>query len=605
MTKEFYIPRTLCDENKTYSETEMLASSRYIVVLAEPGGGKTKLLGSLAARLQTDRISASQFQYSSSTMERAALVLDAFDEVSKIDSSGMFQLFSKAQDTGAEKIVLSSRSSEWDTACTHRFKDFFGELPKIVRLTAFNVEEQKQLFKNHAPCEDFNQFCSEASRFNLEPLLPNPQFLQLFADAYIESGRHFSNKSSIFEKAIDRLAREVNPSVSQKGAIKLEKKIELASETFAKLLLSGSEGVASTDVSSNRLYPRLASLVNDNTPPDCILETRLFNPGDKADQHQPVHKIVAEYCAAQYLTNRIINSTDTLSLPQCIAIIAPNSTVRDELRGMLGWMAALGHEPIQMAALKLDPYAVLANGDPTRLLPSSKKHLIHRLKEVAEIDPLFRRGDNWRTFSGAGFFTEDVVDELKPLLRGSNEHGHLRGLLLELLIGSPAISLLVNELQWLVRSPKSSYDIRSLASNCLLDQKDHDHQVDASNLISEASETSLSIAANIIVGAGVKKFEETFILDFLRACECLYPRHDQCEWVIGLGKKYFIKEFISTLGFSAVEWLLNELTSGLSCKCRKKVVECYCRNGVSKIVGMLLDRYFELSDTFDPLLIWQ
>ena len=46
MCSTFYLRRSLENKSKTYSETELLAASNYVVVLAEPGGGKTKLMGS-------------------------------------------------------------------------------------------------------------------------------------------------------------------------------------------------------------------------------------------------------------------------------------------------------------------------------------------------------------------------------------------------------------------------------------------------------------------------------------------------------------------------------------------------------------------------------
>jgi hypothetical protein len=95
-----------------------------------------------------------------------------------------------------------------------------------------------------------------------------------------------------------------------------------------------------------------------------------FKPGDIPDQHRPVHKIVAEYCAANYLTTRITNPQDPLTLQKCLPIIAPNSTVRDELRA--SWlMAALGNKPIEEYAIELDP---------TRYLRMETLHslLIHR-----------------------------------------------------------------------------------------------------------------------------------------------------------------------------------------------------------------------------------
>ena len=63
-----YLERTLlCNENKEYTEEELLNSSKYIVVLAEPGGGKTELLGNIAKELNCESKTANIFAYSTST----------------------------------------------------------------------------------------------------------------------------------------------------------------------------------------------------------------------------------------------------------------------------------------------------------------------------------------------------------------------------------------------------------------------------------------------------------------------------------------------------------------------------------------------------------
>ncbi|HED2544471.1 hypothetical protein V3N80_19020 [Raoultella planticola] len=605
MHTEFYLPRTLCFGKTTYKEAELLASCHYIIVLAEPGGGKTWLLDSLARQLQTRRITASVFRHKSFDSVNVPIVIDAFDEIAKVDPSGIYQLLAKASDSQPSTIVLSSRSSEWDEACTKQFSEFFGCEPLVVHMTPFNEAEQQLLFENHVSGEDFKLFQSEVARFELDPLLPNPQFLRMFADAYIESGRQFINKSSIFELAVDRLAKESNPDVSSKKDLPFEKKVEFAEEVFAKLLLSGAEGVSSSDINSERLYPRLKSLIADTSPIESILATRLFRPGDKTDQHTPVHKIVAEYCAAKYLTKRLTTSTNRLSLSLCLSIIAPNATVRDELRGLVGWLAALGNQSIQEAVIDLDPYAVLANGDPSRLLASTKRRLLQQLQKVAEQDPYFRRSDIWRTFSAAGFFTEDVVVELNKLLNKNEEHGHLRGLLLELLEGSKAIPFLANTLQQLALSSVESEYIRELAYRCLLEVENYDHGANIDTLVAEASATSLEIAVDIINKQGINNFNKPFLANFLHVCEKLYPNHkNRPENVVG--KRYFIKRFISNLDLEIVEWLLDNLTYGLICNCKKESYECDCRTGISKIVGTLLDRFFELSfSPFKPERIWQ
>ncbi|WP_338326710.1 hypothetical protein [Pectobacterium brasiliense] len=73
-----------------------------------------------------------------------------------------------------------------------------------------------------------------------------------------------------------------------------------------------------------------------------------------------------------------------------------------------------------------------------------------------------------------------------------------------------------------------------------------------------------------------------------------------------IGSRYFIKKLISCFSPHTLELLLDELTHNLHCHCGKKSYECDCRNGVSKIVGSMVDRYFELAQApFDPVRIWQ
>jgi hypothetical protein len=128
-------------------------------------------------------------------------------------------------------------------------------------------------------------------------------------DAYVESGGHFVSKRSIFEKAVERLTKEANPKVAKgKRTLPSKKIVQFASEVVAKLLLSGAEGIGTSEAleaNGNRMYPLLTELFEDVNSVQSILATRLFKPGDNANQHRPVHKIVAEYCAADYLTKRI------------------------------------------------------------------------------------------------------------------------------------------------------------------------------------------------------------------------------------------------------------------------------------------------------------
>ncbi|HEG1826105.1 TPA: hypothetical protein SCR59_000679 [Enterobacter cloacae] len=605
MNSTFYLERNFTYGDKTYTETELLAASTHIVVLAEPGGGKTELMKSIAHKLNTSVLNASVFAYVGADKENSPLVIDAVDEVARIDQSGIHKLLALARTSKPTRVIMSSRSSEWGLASTGIFEKFLGLSPMIVRLREFDQNEQHAIFKHHAPEEDFFTFQNEVAQFNLEMLLPNPQFLKMFTDAYLESGRRFANKRSIFALAVERLAKEVNPDIPKASiSLSVAQKISFSSEVYVKLLLSGAEGVSTIDATASRMYPMLPALFSGSTACYDILSTQLFKPGDKEDQHRPVHKIVAEYCAADYLIKRITDPGDVLTLTKCLPVIAPNGTARDELRGLLGWMAALGNKSVQESIIELDAYAVLANGDPSQLERSSKRQLLHRLKEIEAADPYFRRSDFWRRFSAAGFFTQDVIEEIKPLLMMGND-GHLRDLILELLTDSQVNCQLTPELSLLTLNPNESEHIRTLASRCLLNVKQYDFIGALAVLIFEASNISLNIAAKAIEVTGPEKFKHTYLSGFLRVCANLYPaQKEQFERVVG--SRYFIKKLISCFSQHTLESLLDELTHNLHCHCGKKPYECDCRNGISKIVGSMVDRYFELTQApFDPVRIWQ
>jgi hypothetical protein len=244
MSSSFYLPRTLLDDNQTYSEAQLLAGQRFIVVLAEPGGGKTRLMESLGRQLKTSVLTANRFIHTGVSGKGSPLVIDAYDELAKVDASGIEKLLASALAASPSKLLISSRSSEWDNAANSAFQEFFGEKPLVTRLTEFTADEQKRIFEDYVPSEDFDAFHSEVARFDLEALLPNPQFLKLFADAYIESGRKFSDKRSIFHQALERLAKEANSKVKKtSGSLSAAQKVQAASEVFAKLLLSGAEGM--------------------------------------------------------------------------------------------------------------------------------------------------------------------------------------------------------------------------------------------------------------------------------------------------------------------------------------------------------------------------
>lgn len=602
-----YVERRLTSGDEILTEAACLAGGGIVVVLAEPGAGKTALLKSFANRLNAPRYSASVFRHTTITGPMDAVVVDSLDEVARRDRSALDQVIVKAQETRAATVIFASRSSEWADARSRFVEDCFSRKPKIVRLHPFSGEEQQAIFENNFPGEDFSAFLAEAVRFELAPLLGNPMFLRLLAEAYLQGGHRFQSKGQIFKDAIDRLASGDPNNDGTDKRPPADVLVAAASEVFAKLMLSGAVGVSVTERLGDRDFPYLYSLsTRDHSLLANALDTRLFRQADNANLHEPVHRIVAEYCAARYLAQRIDDPSDRLSVRRCFAVLAPNGVVRDELRGMLGWLAALGNKVLQEMAIALDPYSVLANGDPSQLTGSSKLLLLRSLRELSKVDPYFRRSDMWRRFNAAGFFTVEIVDELKEILTSAGDSSQLLDLVLELVQASEAATLLTRELRALVLDPQNEIVRRIFASRCLLANPSYDSEDDLRALLDKGDLGSLRLVAEAAMEHQSDAFDRERLLElFRRLAEPTNPPKGSLRR--SDDSRHFIGQLVDSLSSSDTVWLLGELTNDLRCTCgAEKDRECRCRSTISGIVGRLLDRYFDISHgEHDPAQVWQ
>lgn len=588
----FHIPRTLRIGERTLSEAELLGDPGVEIVLAEPGAGKTDLLDSVAGRLGISRVRASVFRTSNSG---ATLIIDAFDEVARVGEARLHDILHTIRNADPDRLLLSSRSSEWDNSRTRFVRELFGGEPLVAQLIPLNEIEQRQLFEHLYPDRSFDAFHADISRFDLHPLLGNPEFLTLFGGAYEETDGRLPSREQVFTLAIKNLAIEANPDVSSKGTPDRQARITWANDAFARLLLSGADGVAVGDLAEDEQHPQLATIGLGGDGPPSILSTKLFRPGAAADQHEPVHRIVAEHGAARALVDRIDDAGGHLTIRRCLALVAPNGAVRDDLRGLLGWMAALGSQSVQDAAIDLDPYAVLSNGDPAQLTALSRKGLLEALCRLNSDDPYFRRNDQWRSFSASGFFTANIVDAVRPLLAGSNA-GHLRGLLLELLVGSPSVADLRAELEAVVLEPDALFGSRFSALSCLLKNEIYNPIACLESLIGSGDADDLRLASEILMFMGENAPYST-LRSALETAAGLYPTEPHLRSNV-VGERYFLKRLTGQIELSTTVRLLDDLTAGLGCTCDQKPYACHCRDGISKIAGLLLDNYF--THTTDP-----
>lgn len=609
MTNAAYIKRHLIQGDQEIHQDD-IALCGCIVILAEPGAGKTELLTAFAQQLNTERYRANVFRGKPVTASDV-LVIDALDEIAKLDGpSAIDSVLSKIVPINShhQVVVLASRSSEWEQRNEGLIKDYLGVEPKVYRLVAFTEFEQRAYFESVNQGASFEEFYQQLDQIDLLPLLGNPLFLKLFSIAYINGNQNFSSKVHVFDNAIKELAKEHSKDLPLKNRPAIKQIIEYAEEVFAKLLISGSEGFSAYECEGEIKFPYLSELVSNVNQGqlEYLKDTGLFKLANSSFLYEPVHRVVAEYCAASYIVKKASSPNSPISLKRCLTLIAPNGVVRLELRGLVGWLASLGGEIVQRELIELDPYAVIANGDPSLLTPASKKQLLNCLIKLSEENPYFRANDQWRKFSVKGFFSDDVYEQTLIILRDKSSQSNLRGLVVELLNGSGQSHLFQDELNSMVLDQVENEYFRKLCVEVLLSIENYNCLSIFNKLIVQGTYDSFELAALLLKNCGVSSLGHDLIKDFLKHLAALYPDDYQAYESV-YGKREFIKVLVRSFNVQDVQWFLNELTSDIGCSCSAIAEhDCECRGGISKLIGILLDQYFDLvTDSIAPLSIWQ
>lgn len=253
----------------------------------------------------------------------------------------------------------------------------------------------------------------------------------------------------------------------------------------------------------------------------------------------------------------------------------------------------------------LDPYAVIANGDPSQLHLSSKRLLVSSLRRIAETDPYFRRSDAWRRFYATGLFTPDLADDLKPLLTAPDDGSHLRHLILELLHDAPVVPHLTTELHAIVRDAAADAGARHLAWRCLATANTNaSAAADVAALVAEATSDSLRLAAEIAADDRGRSLSIDQFVAFFRALAVPVPgKAGTFDTHRPTNAARIVADSLDRLTITTV---LDWLTATITCTCPARTrLPCGCRARISAIASVLIDRAYRLEPIRDAGQLWR
>lgn len=412
------------DRNKRLAD---FSTQEAYVLLGEPGAGKTKSFQHEAEIIGGKYIKAREFIAFDIQEEWKSKVLfiDGLDEVRSGVSNGLIPLDAirnKLLNIGKPKFRISCREADWLGISDKHDIEAITSNNKITVLHLEELNEQKirEFSMQEDTSLDIKQFINWSHKHTLFPMLGNPQILKLIIKA-ISDNKWPESKREIYQIACEKMVLESNiahqqSTISKKYSVK--ELMNAAGELFAYQIISGIEGYSLIQTAASEHNPYYGNIIENNIEVfELSLKTNFFKQGVNYELREPIHRSIAEYLAARYLSKLIENKG--LPARRLLALITTvDGDVVSSLRGLFAWFLTLCPGE-RSNLLNHDPLGIVLYGDVASFSKEQKKELFSYLHKEAKDHAGFRSG-NWLSSPFGALGTADMEDIIRRLLETSS-----------------------------------------------------------------------------------------------------------------------------------------------------------------------------------------
>ncbi|MFC5067416.1 hypothetical protein [Flaviflagellibacter deserti] len=450
-------------------------SAANIVLLADPGAGKTYTFEQAASRCSGIFLTARSFLNVPIPEGNSPLFIDALDEKrsGRRDQDSVDAIVRKLFSVGKRPVRISCRTRDWlSEADWSAFEPFFGDHggAVILELQPLTYEEQSAALGISGI--DAAHFLEEARSRGLEDFLSNPQNLKMLADA-VKSGNWPSSRRELYDTSTALLLTEHN-RVRVGGAADNYTHAELeraAGAACAVRLISDAEGISLLPAGSGDDFPSYLSInfVEADLMESALLR-RVFTSGRLPETVEYIHRTVAEFVGAKWLSNLIRQG---LPLGRLLALLGVEARPTSELRGIYAWLPTFLPEHAE-DFICADPYGVLSYGDASSLGVSHRHRLIQALVELSEQDPWFAsRGSAPAVGAIAG---PDMTGTFQDIILSKEYNFSIKALVLDAIAANGRLSGLLNALLEVLLDERAAYGLRYRVVDALSSLGDVGHE---------------------------------------------------------------------------------------------------------------------------------
>lgn len=480
------------------SDQEFFRNEVPLVILGEPGAGKTKLMEQASLLHHVSCLPASTIEVLSDLNNQdSPILIDGVDEITAYQSGlAIRNILSKIPDT--TNFILSCRAADWqDVINTKVITGKWRQEPIVGTILPLSNREIVDFTRLTREGVDAEEFLREAHRRDIVEMLRNPQHLILFLDA-IENTGWPQNRLDLYNSASERLTQEdneVHQSINR-SLIPTESTIETAGFIFAQILLAGKVGIR-LEGPKDTSYVHVSELAADQYTIDnirTVLSTKLFSLSGK-NRLISCHRTVAEFLAARWIATSLNN---TLSLRRLETILYGNNfIVPAALRGLHAWIATL-NQFVASQFIERYPYGFFRYGAPAALPNSLARKLLVELQKLAEFDPYFRNEDWYATF-GKGLARDELRDDIVNIIRNEKSPYQLSLLILTSIQGDSFADSITDDLVELTADDAVTYAERRAALDALCQSNNQPNWLEIIHkLHAPDNVNSLRLALNVI-----------------------------------------------------------------------------------------------------------
>lgn len=448
------------------------AGEANIVLLGDPGAGKTHLFKEAAVAGQARFIKARAFLNTPTAMLHGqAFFIDGLDEkrTGRGDRDTVDNLVVKLFAVDPPKVRISCRAADWlgesDLAALGPFFQQRGEVFVLHLESLSRPEQVVVLAEQRVGADAAEAFLSQAEERGLGDFLENPQNLIMLWRA-VQTGSWPETRKELFELSTKLMLEEFDPERARTGAgsFSVAELRPVAGALCAARLISDVDAISLTDQEGTPDIPGYRSLHSfPREKVQAALGRRIFDAGSEPETVDYAHRTTAEFLAAAFLAAQVRGG---LPFGRVAALIGVGGHPASELRGLHAWLAVQLPEHAERL-IDADPYGVLTYGDAASLSPSSCAHLVRALDRLSRSNPWFRSG-NWQARPIGALARPDMVNEFRAILNSPNAAFGIRSLVVDALsLGTPIPEMLPDLAAVLVRQT-SPYSERVHALSALL-----------------------------------------------------------------------------------------------------------------------------------------